>query len=199
MSGPREDQAPPPPLPPRTLAFGNYYRSALGVKHGAPDTPLILYGHDALDAAAFFSQASTLSTLAVRGLDNLRRALDQLDVLGIYAMSRPEYPGEAGEAIRLLRARFDPTTGARRASFYGAWTYDVDAAIAYALDCGADAVVMPDVDARELFHYVFAVLAAIETQKPLPTTAQAHRDQLKLGFPNSPFWHKRDVVAPTTY
>jgi len=195
----REDHAPPPPIPPRTLAFGNYFRSALGLKHGAPDAPLVLYGHDALDAAAFFSQASTLSTLAVRGIDQLERALGELDVLGIFAMSRPTHPGEAGDAIRLLKARFDAAAGGRRAGLYGAWTYDVDAAIAHALDCGADAVVMPDVDARELFAYVFAVLEAVETGKALPTTVAAHRDQLKLGFPNSPFWRKQDAVAPEAY
>ena len=175
-------------LAPRSLAYGTYFVSPLGKQHGATTRPFILYGHDALDAAAFFARATTLSTLAVTGVPSLEQALEASQPVGIFAMSRAGHPGEAAEAIKLFRRHVD----ARQPCLYGAWTLDVDEAAQRAVEAEADGVVMPDSDAAEMFAYLFRIFEGIDEGYPVPTEPRELVDGLKLAFPESPFWFRRN-------
>lgn len=183
------------PLPPRSLAYGTLFISPLGRERQAPEHPLIIYGHDALDTAAFMAEASTLCTLAVRSLVNLEKAIANHACIGIFAMSRPEHPGEAAQALRLFSQK-NPGPGLK---LYGAWTHDVHAAIEKALVAGAHGVIFPDTDAQEMFAYIFACLKAIGEGQPLPASAKAMYDHLRVAFPQSPFWNSSDADLPPTY
>jgi hypothetical protein len=108
----------------------------------------------------------------------------------LIARSRPEFSGEAGNAIRV----FQEKQRRRAASFYGAWDYNVSRAAARALECEADGIVMPGTDANELFAYLFGIINLVETGSAAPKTTQEHVERLRLFTPASPFWANQDVV-----
>lgn len=183
------------PPPPRSLAHGTLFISALGQQRQAPQHPLIIFGHDALDTAAFIAEASTLCALAVRSLDSLEKAIASHSCIGIFAMSRPEHPGEAAAALQVFSQK-NPGLGLK---LYGAWTHDVHAAVEKALAAGAHGVIFPDCDAQEMFGYIFACLQAIGEDRPLPATTKDMLDHLRVAFPQSPFWNTSDAAPPPTF
>ncbi len=187
-----DDISPPEP---RSLAYGVLFPSALAEMHGATDRPFVMFGHDALDASAFFSQASTLNCLAVRTVELLELALADIDPVGIYALSSPERPGEAGDAIR----RFRELVPGRRACVYGAWTHDLQVAAGHAVDATADGLLPMNCDAQEMFTYLFRIFEGVENDYPVPTDPGEILQGLKLAFPNSPFWNEADEGSVATF
>lgn len=183
------------PLPPRSLPYGQFFSSALGKLHGSPAYPIVVYGHDALDTAAFIAEASTLCSLAVGSLELLEQAVAAESTIGIFAMSRPNRPGEAAKAL----ARYGALNSGPAVKLYGAWTHDPQLAIAHALAAGANGLVLPDSDAQEMFRYIFAILQAIGEDKPLAATNDAMLQHLRVAFAESPFWTMADAEPPSTY
>jgi hypothetical protein len=84
------------------------------------DVPLLIYGDSAEMYAKTYSETSTLSCLAVHGLDKFQLVLEHQPVLGIQAMSERSSPGGAGSAIAMYR-RYYP----RGLTIYSAWTYNI--------------------------------------------------------------------------
>src|SRR5687768_43970 len=72
------------------------YVSERGVNAGADQTPFLVYGHGSEDLAKHIATWSTLTCIAIQGLDDLRAVLASRPCIGVTAMSRPEAPGEAG-------------------------------------------------------------------------------------------------------
>lgn len=157
--------------------------SELGRERGANPLPMVIFGHDAHDTAGFVAEVSTISTVAVETLDDLRAIVARDDVLGIWAHDPEGRAGEAAEAIEIVRA-----ARGRRVSLWGAWTPDVRAEADKALACGADGLILPEVDAGEMFAYIFAIFQwAAEGGKP-PADVEGHLALLRRHFKNSKFW-----------
>jgi len=172
------------PIAPKAYAYGNLFVSAYAVKLGAPLHPLLIFGHDATDTAMFFANSSTLSALAVTTEAAIDEAVREHTLLGIFAMSPPERAGGAQQAIH----HFKEIHGGLNLCLYGAWSHDPETAVRRAVDAGANGVILPEVDAEEMFQYIFALLQAIGEEKKLPETESDILQHLRVAFPNSPFW-----------
>lgn len=159
-----------------------YFPSRLGQEHGASPLPMVMYGHDALDTAGFFAEVSTISTVVAEDPDELEAVLAE-DVVGIFAMDRPDHAGEAARAVARLRE-----VHGRRLSLLGAWSQDVRAEVAAALACGADGVILPDCDAGEMFRYIFDLFRWVGEGGPVPADEAAHVRLLRHHFASSKFW-----------
>jgi hypothetical protein len=170
--------------------------SKLGGKVSSPH-PAICYGHEAATFAEHVSEHSSLNTLVPEDIEGLAHVCEcegfssvGLHFACLIARSRPEFSGEAGNAIRV----FQEKQRRRAASFYGAWDYNVSRAAARALECEADGIVMPGTEANELFAYLFGVMNLVETGSAAPKTTQEHIERLRLFMPASSFWANQDVV-----
>ena len=159
------------------------YVSELGEKHGANPLPMVIFGHDAADTAGFVAEVSTISTVAVDSLADLAAILAHDDVLGIWAHSHEGRDGEAEAAIEAVRK-----ARGRRVSIYGAWTPDVRAEAARAVACRADGLILPEVDAAELFAYIFAIYQWAEGGGHPPADVAAHIELLRRHFKTSKVW-----------
>ena len=195
MTGERPTLEDIEPVAPRTLSCGQLFLSRLGLDRDAPQYPLIVYGHDALDTAAFFAHASTLCTLAVSHLTQIRNAAGEVSAIGIFAMSPADQPGAAAEAIAVFRETFDGPA----LFLYGSWTADPELAVRHAVAAGAHGVIMPDTDVQEMFAYVYTLLQAIGEEKPLPSSEQEILDHLRVAFPGSPFWQQVGEREPAVW
>lgn len=168
--------------------------SALGRQRGAPREPLILFGNLAL-SDGFGQVVTTYTTLdcaLITAPDQVDAFCAEHDVAGLIAHSRAAYPGEAGEAIAALRRRRPG-----RAAIYYAWDYHLERGARRALECGADGLLMPAIDANEMFAYLFAVLRRVGDGAAPPRTVEEHRALLQALAPTSPFWKLQDrVVSP---
>lgn len=162
---------------------GAYFVSDFGRQHNAPTTPLIVYGHDAYDTAKFIASYSTISTIAIERIEHLNDFLKIKEHIGIFAMSPEGSPGEARQAIQAVQA--NPSPGAL---IYGAWDSNMDRALELGLEYGAHAVIMPDIDAQEMFNYIFQTLEAVQQKRPAPQALQGFVDEMRQACPNSPFW-----------
>lgn len=173
------------------------FTSEQGAQRGAARTPLLVYGHMAREGAARFAKYSTLSTVAIAGLDVLRQLLTKkLPTVGILAMSRTSHVGEAEAAIKLYREE----TASRGMALYGAWDYNVARAATRALACGADGISMPGSDVNESFAYLFGVLQEVLGGAGPPTTLAAHEARLRrYTSDRSPFWRNQDRIVSTYY
>lgn len=179
-------------MPPKVYPYGTLFLSALGRRYEAPQHPLVVYGHDALDTAAFVAEASTLCALAVSSLSRLEKAVAAHATIGMFAMSPPERSGDAAAALR----RYAELNAGPALLLYGAWTNRPDEAVRRALAAGAHGVILPDTDAQEMFGYLFSLLQAIGEDTPLPATESAMLQHLRVAFPESPFWN---AAAPAPH
>ncbi|RMF19112.1 MAG: hypothetical protein D6761_01055 [Candidatus Dadabacteria bacterium] len=195
MSGERPALDDLEPVPPRSLSCGQLFLSRLGLDRDAPQYPLIIFGHDALDTAAFFAHASTLCTLAVNSLEQIRDAAGQVSAIGIFAMSPADEPGAAAEAIATFRDAFQGPA----LYLYGSWTTDPEQAVHHAIAAGAHGVIMPDTDVQEMFGYIYALLEAIGEERPLPASERELLDHLRVAFPGSPFWQQIEEREPAVW
>ena len=160
---------------------------------GADATPFLVYGHGSEALANSISTWTTLSCLAIQGLEDLRCVLDSRACVGVAAMSRPEALGEAGEAIRFLRA----VHGDAEVATYGAWDYNVARAAKRAIEYSADGILMPGIDRGELLQCVMHYLMRVQRFMPRPGTPEEHEAILRPLTPKSPFWSHQDrVVSP---
>lgn len=157
--------------------------SEIGRERGANPLPMVIYGHDAADTAGFVAEVSTISTVAVEDMADLEAIVARDDVLGIWAHSREDRDGEAEQAIEAVRR-----ARGRRVSIYGAWTPDVRAEAARAVACRADGLIVPEVDAAEMFAYIFAIFQWAEGGGKPPADVEAHIDLLRRHFKTSKFW-----------
>lgn len=151
---------------------------------GAPDAPLIIFGHDAAETASFTAQATTVNAAAVRSLAGLRDLIEDRETLGTFAMSRPGQTGEAAEALALARE----LAGEGHLRIYGAWTTAVARAVQRAVEADAHGVVLPDSDAEEMFAYIFDLLVRLQEGEAPPVTREGMEEGLRVAFPTSPFW-----------
>src|SRR5689334_17616025 len=100
--------------------------------------------------AELFATYSTMSAISIQGLANLSGVLRHVRrALGLYATSRASFPGEAGEALALFKREH----ATRAALLYGALDYNVERAATRAIEYGADGVILPGIDANEMFVY----------------------------------------------
>ncbi|MGE0707288.1 MAG: hypothetical protein AB7N76_04945 [Planctomycetota bacterium] len=188
-----------PPLPPPAAQGGaRLWTSVIGQHQGVPPTPLILYGHLAAPAAdpralaGFIAQHSTLNVVEVPDAAVLDAWLAEHQPLALLAMSRPGLQGEAGEAIRRVRARAE-----RAPVLYHAWDYDVQRAAARALEYGADGLVLPGIEANELFAVVLGVLDRATRGVARPASVEEHVALLRQLAPTSPFWKLGGQAPPS--
>lgn len=186
-------RSPKPPPGPRLVI------SSRGREAGTPPEPLILFGHlgtaDGPQTAGLIASHSTLNCVLIEDLETLRRWLSQNEAAGILAMSRPSAPGEAATAISEFRQR-QPKG---RAALYQAWDYNVGRGAARALECGADAVMMPAIDANEMFNLLFQVLGRVTNGAEPPNSVEEHEALLRELAPNSAFWELQDRVQSPYY
>lgn len=172
------------------------FHSQLGAQRGAPDTPLIVYGHMAEVVARRIAGDTSVSTLAVAGLPALDEVLANIPTLGVIAHSRTTHVGEAGQVITTYRQKATK----RGVTLYQAWDYNVARATARALACGADGIVMPGIDANDYYRYVLGVLREVQTGAAAPTTAAQHEARLrKYTTDASPFWRNQDALKSIYY
>lgn len=183
-----------PPAEPKTWA--QHFPSEEGAKVGASKVPFVVYGNYARETAQRIASDTTMSSVAVVGLDELERLLDAEEVVGLLAMSRVEASGEAGEAIRVYRRH------ARRPgpAFYGAWDYNVDRAAARAVEYGADGIAMPGILVSDEYAYMFGVMAELRKGSAAPASAAEHRARLeRWTTKESPFWSREELVHSQYY
>jgi hypothetical protein len=174
------------------------YASKAGPQHLL--RPAVAFGHGASELAKETAQSSTLTVFAVPDLDTLEHLLSceawkeqGVTFETLFAQSRAKHPGEAGKAIRLFR-RDRPHVK----TFYGAWDYDAEKAARRAAEYEADGILMPGIDADELYRYIFAIMAAKE---PPPRTPEEHIARLERHTTKelSPFWRNAKRVQSEMY
>jgi hypothetical protein len=156
--------------------------------------PLLIYGDGAEMYAKTYSETSTLSCLAVHGLDKLQYVLEHQQVIGIQAMSDRSSPGGAGSAIATYR-RYYPNGLA----IYASWTYNIDRAAKRAIEYRADGICLPGVLSTELEQYVIEMGKRKDNGLPPPTTVKQHRLLLQRYEPKSPFWRLQDQPGVPSY
>lgn len=182
-----------PPRGPRLFV------SSRGRAAGTPPEPLILFGHlgtaEGTQTAEMITSHSTLNCVLIEDVETLRHWLSEHEAAGILAMSRPSAPGEAAIAISEFRRRHPNG----RAALYQAWDYNVARGAARALECGADAVMMPAIDANEMFNLLFQVLGRVTNGAEPPTSVEEHEALLRELAPNSAFWELQDRVQSPYY
>jgi hypothetical protein len=163
------------------------FPSRLGQEHGAPSIPLVCYGASASDFARIVSQSSTLSCVAIVGLQSLERFLKETPAAGILAMSHmsKEQRGEAGEGLAL----FSATNRGRGALLYHSWERNAPRAAERALEVKADGVLVAPMMMDDMFQIIFGVLSEVQDGAPVPTTKEEHIARLRRFAPNSPFWN----------
>lgn len=152
-------------------------------ERGANPLPMLIHGHDAHDTAGIAAEVSTISTVAVETLDDLRAIVACDDVLGIWTHDPEDREGEVAEAIELVRA-----ARGRRVSLWGAWTPDVRTGAGKPLACGVDGLILPEVDAGEMFAYIFAIFQWAAEGGKLSVDVDGHLSLLRRSFENSKFW-----------
>ena len=163
--------------------------------------PAIAFGNLGKEMAAQFARSTTLTVFVVPDLETLEHLLTcqawkDVDVSfdTLFAQSRPKHSGEAGEAIRLFRQH----RGEKGKVFYGAWDYDAEKAAHRAVEYEADGILMPGIDANELYAYVFGVMKGADRK---PSTADEHVALLRKYTTNelSPFWRNAARVQSENY
>ncbi len=173
--------------------------SARGREAGAPSEPLILFGHlgrpEAGQIAETIASYSTLSCVQIEDLDTLERWLELREPAAILALSRMTAPGEAALAIAAFRRRHPE----RRAALYQAWDYNVGRAARRALECGADAAMMPGIEGNEMFALLFGVISRVAAGAAPPASVEEHEALLRELAPSSPFWGLQDVAESRFY
>lgn len=168
-----------------------WIESPLGRANGSPTAPLVLFGNVAGRALGdVVAGHSTLRCVLIPTYELLAPLLEEHDVAGMIAHSRPEHPGEAGRAIGELR-RLRP----RAAAIYNAWDYHVGRGAQRALEYGADGVLMPAIDVNDLFRFVFGVLGRVGAGAPPPATVEEHVALVREFAGGSPFWELQDRVV----
>lgn len=179
---------------PETYVVG--YVSEEGKRRGVSPVPLLIYGHMALVGARRTAADTTVSCVAIAGLDALEETIAKLPSIGLCAMSRVEHLGEAAEAIKRYR-RLSPRRGM---TIYGAWDYNVERAARRAITCGADGIQMPGIYTSELYAYLLGVLGEVQSGAPVPTTVEEHLARLKrYTTDKSKFWEIQDLVHSKYY
>lgn len=162
--------------------------------------PALAFGHEAKSFAKETAKSSTMSVFVVPDLDTLAHVIDCADwkesgveFRTLFARSRANHPGEAGDAIRLFREK-----KTRVKTFYGAWDYDAEKAARRATEYHADGILMPGMDANEMYRYIFAI---ISRDDPPPTTPEQHVELLRQFATKelSPFWRNAARVRSEMY
>ena len=176
-----------------------FFPSERGRAAGAPAEPLILYGHlggpSGSQIAQTIASYTTLNCVQIEDLESLEGWLGEHEEAGILAHSRMTAPGEAALGIAAFRVRHPRG----RAALYHAWDYNVARGISRALECGADAVMMPAIDGNEMFALLFGVLSRAAEGATPPTSAEEHEALLRAFAPTSPFWTLQDTIESRYY
>lgn len=170
--------------------------SELGKKAGCSPIPFVLYGHCAESLAGQISKFSTANCVAITSLDSLNEFIRSYDFIGMLAQSRPEFVGEAGDAIKFATS----SKKLRVATFYGVWDYNVERGAKRAIEYQADGISMPGIMTDELFQYIFGVLAEVSEGAEIPTSVEEHLARLKkYTTSKSPFWSQQDFIVSPYY
>jgi len=179
-----------PRVDPVAIPIGLYYESPRGKIQNTPKEPFVFYGHASDSCASFIAALSTMNTLAVTDLNLLETCLKERMVVGLAAMSRTEFIGEAGTAITLARTIY----GDSLPTFYCAWDYNTERAALRAMEYKAHGILMPGIDLNEFTNYLFNMLALIHQGYEIPTTVEQHQVALKRLAPQSAFWEMQDLI-----
>jgi len=171
--------------------------SDLNREHGASPDPLICAGQLAA-VGPVISRDSTLNTIQVDSPDKVAHVCTcpafrdvGMRFCGVLAMSRPEFPGEAYEAIRLFRAN----NSVPGAAIYGAWDYNVARAAERALSCRADGILMPGIEPSEMLRLLAGILSRVQSGESRPQTVQEHEELLRtFTTEKSPFWKNQHLI-----
>ena len=156
--------------------------------------PLLVYGHNAHGTAKTISEGSSVSCLAVEGMENLAKALEDHLVIGILAMSPSDSPGEAGKAIALFHEKYPEGM-----ALYGPWSYNVERSARRAIEYGAQGIIMPGIGVREMLSYIIEIGRRADSGTPGLTTVEEHEQLLRQFTPNSPFWKLQDKPDGPSY
>ena len=165
-----------------------------GNRPNVSPVPLLVYGHQAAGTAKVIAEGSTISCLAVKGLDNLVKVLDGRPLIGLEAMSPRDAPGEAGKAIALFHAKYP-----QGMALYASWSYNVERSAKRAIEYGAQGIVMPGIDVRDMLTYIVAIGRRTDSGKPAPSTFEEHVQLLREYTPKSPFWMLQDKPDGPSY
>lgn len=152
----------------------------------SPD-PLLIYGHNAEGTAKTISEYSTVSCLAVAGLNNLTGVLDGRPLAGLLAMSPRGASGEAGIAIAMFHSSYP-----QHMALYAPWSYNVERSAKWAIKYGAEGVVMPGIVVGDMMNYIIRIGQRTGNGETAPTDVEEHERLLRECTPNSPFWRLQD-------
>ena len=174
--------------------IARHFPSPHGNRPNVSAVPLLVYGHQADGTAKVISEGSTVSCLAVEGLDNLAKVLDGRLLIGFLAMSPRDAPGEAGNAIALFHARYP-----QGMALYESWSYNVERTAKRAIEYGAQGIVMPGIDVRDMLTYIVQIGRRTDSGMPAPATVEEHEELLWESTPNSPFWQLQSEPDGPSY
>lgn len=189
-------QPTPDELQPEPENYVVGYVSEEGKRRSLSPAPLLMYGHMARVSARRTAADTTISCMAVAGLDTLEQTIAKLPSIGLCAMSRVDHLGEAAEAIKIYRR----LSAQRGLTIYGAWDYNVERAARRAITCGADGIQMPGIYTSELYAYLLGLLGEVQNGAPVPTTVEEHVARLRrYTTDKSKFWEIQDLVHSKYY
>lgn len=181
--------------PPAPKYMGKLYIPHLAKGKNTSTVPLIVYGHAAHNLARLLSSSSSLYTLVVSNLVQLKVEMQKNTFLGIIAQSRPKYPGEAGKAIQMYRK----LSKKRGLLMYYGWSYNVDHVAKLALKYKVDGVLMPGVYVRSIFICVFGALRSVMKSAKVPSSVAEYKAQIKRCAYPAPFWSLQSAPISKFY
>lgn len=175
-------------------SWGTKYISKRGLEAKADPAVLIIFGHNADNEAKMIAGLSTLSCVAVEGIDSLKSCVDSESTAGLMTRSRMEHVGEAGEAIALFQ-QLRPG----QVTLYGAWDYHTGRAADRAVEYKAHGLIMPAMDLNAMMRTIFTRLATKIEPDDLPLAHEDYLEHLKETAADSPFWEMQDLIESQFY